>query len=634
MVRRVSEALVGGQTLGDVAVALSAEGVSAGGGAAWQTSTLSALVATAATGGRPRCTPGAASGRTAAPARWPAPRGVADHAPRGVPPLVSATLWLEAQEALEHNKKGGALDGPRPPDGVPAAGRAGGLRPLRAPHARPHGPQEAGLGQDGGEPGRADAVPHLRLRLAAAGADGRRGALPPPGRIRSEALDLAVWRPVLAEATAAYRPSGGTGRRANKEAERAVRDAERAVRKLERVLENTATELTLAETEDEKASLRALRRTSAAGLEQARVQRDQAAQALLHDQRREDAGVAVFRELTANEAALGARCRGRSARPATPRCGASWTPSGYGWWCGTQTPGGPTRAPRGAAVGRRPVHDCAHPVLWHRAQYDTRARPARYPAAAAHPFVVRITSPSSGGSPPTVAARGLGGVEQEDAPGPDDHEVHRQGGPREPRRGAYGSPGQAPPVSPSPPWRLAFVQHPLGPPAARRRRWPPARARPAPRRGRAGAACPRPPAWPPGCCSRTSSPGRRSPPRQAAPCPPARCWPPWSTALRSSCLLPQRPVLRFPVPLNRLPERHSVHPRPALRPLVGPATAGPLCRCPPPPGPARRRGNLVRPPAAVRPACSSHPLLCPSGIPQIGHAAKWARYKQRAAEDR
>lgn len=315
VVRRVYEAVVGGQTLGDVAVALTAEGIAPPeGGAAWQTSTLSALV-------RNRCYRGEAQvytrrsfredGRTRRVARPPEewqtmPTEVC-------PPIVGVPLWLEAQAALARNKKRAprSMDVDRQTEfllrgGLAVCAHCGRpMHALTAPRKRdwartPENPEGRVLYRTYG-------CAWLQRARTDEGTP-----CPSPGRIRAEALDLAVWRRVLAEATAAYCPAGSSERKARvRDAERAVRDAERRVSKLERVLENTAAELTLAETEAEKASLRALRRTSAAGLEQARVQRDQAAQALLHDQRREDAGAAVFRALTEHDVALGALVPGK-----------------------------------------------------------------------------------------------------------------------------------------------------------------------------------------------------------------------------------------------------------------------------------------------------------------------------------
>ena len=323
VIRRIFHDVAGGATVGDLAVRLTAEGVpTPGRSRVWQTSTLYEDLHNPAYKGKPAVN---RTERVREPGRWVRRRRAeADwhQLPEGcIPALVAPDLWQRAQEALERNR----TQAPRgmAPDRQAEFLLRGGLatcahcgRPLHAltvPRKRDYAPEKviyrtyacASLSRQ-----RAERVAMKAVEVGTVAGDGF-PVCPSPVRVRSEALDLAVWLRVLQALQAPPAQTDGTRAAVRQKATRAYAEAQAAVRSAERLMENTAAELVLCETEQEKAPLRGLQKTQGATLRAAEARRDEAARALAGQREAEAAEVARFRAYTEHAAVIEGLIPGR-----------------------------------------------------------------------------------------------------------------------------------------------------------------------------------------------------------------------------------------------------------------------------------------------------------------------------------
>lgn len=316
VIRRVFREVAAGATVGDLAVRLTAEGVpTPGRSRVWQDSTLLEDLHNPAYKGRPAVN---RTERVREPGRWVRrrrPEADWHQLPEGcIPALVAPDLWQRAQEALDRNR----TQAPRgmAPDRQAEFLLRGGLavcahcgRPLHAltvPRKRDYAPEKVVYRTY------ACASLHRRRAVRAAMQGVEVGAVagdgypvcPSPVRVRSEALDLAVWLRVLQELQAPPAQTDGARAAARQKATRAYAEANAAVRTAERLMDNTAAELIHCETEEEKAPLRGLQKTQGATLRAAQARRDEAARALAGQREAEAAEVARFRAYTEHAAVI------------------------------------------------------------------------------------------------------------------------------------------------------------------------------------------------------------------------------------------------------------------------------------------------------------------------------------------
>ena len=296
VVRAVFRDVVGGATLSDVALRLTGAGVPPPGRAqTWQTSTLAEWLHNPAYKGAPAVY---RTERVRRDGRWIRLRRDPEHwlalNPNSVPALVDPEDWALAQLALTRHR----TQAPRgmAPDRQTEFLLRGGLatcahcgRPLHAltvPRKRDYAPEKVIY--------RTYACASVSRKRAqkVAGADDGFPACPSPVRVRAEALDLAVWRGVLEHLQSPPPADGGAAEAARAQREHA--DAARAVRAAERVMANTATELVLAETDEERETLRGLQRTQAAVLRAARGRHEKAVRDLAAVAQAREQALALF----------------------------------------------------------------------------------------------------------------------------------------------------------------------------------------------------------------------------------------------------------------------------------------------------------------------------------------------------